>query len=215
MPIAAKELLQAVERTKVQSGKRNFTQSIEMIINLRDIDLKKTENRFQELVELPYAVGKKRLCIIASGEMALNARKGGAELVLQRTELENLTNDKKRLKELANLYDFFIAEASLMPLVGRVLGATLGPRGKMPTPVSPTADISELMEKHRKMVLLRLRNQPVIQCKVGKETTPNKEIVENVNFSLARIEPRLKRGIKSISSIYLKSTMGSPVKVKL
>ncbi len=108
MPIAAKELLQAVERTKVQSGKRNFTQSIEMIINLRDIDLKKTENRFQELVELPYAVGKKRLCIIASGEMALNARKAGAELVLQRTELENMTNDKKRLKELASLYDFFI-----------------------------------------------------------------------------------------------------------
>jgi large subunit ribosomal protein L1 len=213
--MVTKELLQAVEKAKVQSGKRNFIQSIELIINLRDIDLKKTENRFQELIELPHNVEEKRLCIIASGEMALNARRAGADLVLQRTELEDLANDKKRQKELANQYDFFIAEASLMPLVGRVLGATLGPRGKMPTPVSPNADIADQMEKHRNMVLIRLRNQPVIHSKVGTEMTSNEEIVDNMNAILDRIEPRLKRGINSISSIYLKSTMGSPVKINL
>jgi large subunit ribosomal protein L1 len=123
--------------------------------------------------------------------------------------------DKKKQKELAKTYDFFIAEAPLMPLVGRSLGATLGPRGKMPTPVPPTANIEDQIEKHRKTVLLRIRGQPTLQCRVGNENMTDEEIAENIQAVVRRLEGKLKRGIKNIRSIHLKTTMGTPVKVAM
>ena len=216
MSLDTRNILQAIKEIKDRSEKRNFVQSIDLIINLRDIDLKRPENRFQELIELPYTVGREnKICVIASGEMNLNAKKAGANLVIERRELEALAGDKKKQKELIKTCDFFIAEASLMPLIGRILGATLGPRGKMPSPLPPTADVKEQMEKYRKTVLIRLRSQPILQCRVGDEKMSEKEIAENVQEIMRRIEGKLKRGNKNIMSIYLKKTMGSPVKVKM
>ena len=214
MPLDKRNILDAIKKLKDKSEKRNFVQSIELIINLRDIDPKKPESRIQELIELPHHTGKKsKICVIASGEMALKAKKAGADSVIERGGLEAMRGDKKKQKELAKNYDFFIAEAPLMPLVGRSLGAILGPRGKMPTPVPPTANIADQIEKHRKRVLVRLRGQPVLQCRVGNENMPDEEIAENAQAVVRRIEGKLKRGIKNIRSIHLKTTMGTPVKV--
>jgi large subunit ribosomal protein L1 len=126
-----------------------------------------------------------------------------------------MTGDKKGQKNLVRTYDFFIAEAPLMPLVGKVLGSALGPRGKMPTPVPPTADITEQIKRHRKMVLIRLRGQPVLQCRVGTEKMSEKEIAENIQTVMRTIERKLRRGIKSVRSVQLKTTMGSPVKMSV
>jgi len=216
MPLDNKRLLQAVKEVREKSEKRNFAQSIELVVNLKDIDPKKPENRFQESIELPYPPGKEnKVCVIASGEMALRAKREGADLVIQRDELEALAGDKKRGKKLASAHDFFIAEAPLMPLIGRTLGTTLGPQGKMPTPVPPTADIKGQMERLRKTVLLRMRAQPVLQCRVGNEKMSDEEIAENIQATIRRIEGKLKRGIKNVSSVYLKMSMGSPVKVEI
>jgi len=215
MPLDTKTILNAIKEVKGKSEKRNFVQSIELVINLQDIDPKKPESKIQELIELPYPPGKEnKICVIASGEMALKAKKAGANLVVERSNLEALMGDKKKQKELAKNYDFFIAEAPLMPTVGKSLGATLGPKGKMPMPIPPTANIADHIEKHRKMVLVRLRGQPVLQCRVGNENMPDEEITQNVQAVIRRIEGKLKKGIKNIRSIHLKTTMGLSVKVK-
>ena len=216
MPLNTKTILNAIKEVKDKSKKRDFIQSVELVINLQDVDPKKSGNRIQELIELPHPAGKEsKICVIATGEMALKAKKAGANLVIKRGDLEALMGDKKKQKELAKTYDFFIAEAPLMPLVGKSLGATLGPRGKMPTPVPPTANIVDQIEKHRKMVLLRMRGQPVLQCRVGNENMADKEMAENIQTVVKRIEGKLKRGIKNIKSIHLKTTMGTPVKVAM
>jgi len=216
MPLKMKNILDAINEAKDKSKKRKFAQSVELVINLQDVDPKKQENRIQELIELPYPAGKEsKICVIASGEMALKAKKAGASMVIGRSDLESLMGDKKRQKELAKTYDFFIAEAPLMPLVGKSLGATLGPRGKMPTPVPPTVNIANQIKKHRKIVLLRMRDQPVLQCRVGNENMADNEMAENVQAIVGRIEGKLKRGIKNIRSIHLKATMGTPVKIAI
>jgi large subunit ribosomal protein L1 len=102
-----------------------------------------------------------------------------------------------------------------MPLVGKVLGATLGPKGKMPTPVPPTADIAEHIKRHRKMILLRMRGQPVLQCRVGAENMSDEEIAENVQAVMEKVEAKLKKGIKNISSVNLKTTMGPSIPVRM
>ena len=216
MPLDTKTVLDTIKEVKGKSEKRKFVQSIELAINLQDVDPKKPENKIQELIELPYSLGKEnRICVVASGEMALKAKRAGADLVVERGDLEALMGDKKKQKELAKTYDFFIAEAPLMPIVGRSLGATLGPKGKMPMPIPPTANIVDQIKKQRKMVLVRLRGQPVIQCRVGNENMPDEEIAQNVQAVIRRIEGKLKRGIKNIRSIHIKTTMGPPVKVAM
>ena len=216
MPLNMKNILAAVKDVKSKATKRKFSQSIDLAINLQNIDMKKPEGRIQERIELPNSVGKElKICVIASGEMALKAKKAGASLVVERAALEALVGDKKKQKDLAKNYDLFIAEAPLMPLVGRSLGASLGPRGKMPTPVPPNANIKEQIEKHRKLVFVRMRGQPVLQCRVGNEDMADKEIAENVQAIVRRIEGKLKRGIKNFKSVYLKASMGSAVKVAM
>jgi large subunit ribosomal protein L1 len=116
---------------------------------------------------------------------------------------------------LANDYDYFIAEASLMPAVGKVLGAVLGPKGKMPTPVAPAANIADIIEKQRKMVQIRMRGQPVLQCRIGTEDMQEEQIAENVQAVIRRLEGKLKHGLKNIRSIVIKAAMGPPVKIRV
>jgi len=216
MPLNMKNILAAVKEVKSKSKERKFSQSIDLAINLQNIDMKKPEGRIQERIELPHSVGKElKVCVIATGEMAFKAEKAGASLVIERVALEALVADKKKQKDIAKEYDLFIAEAPMMPLVGKSLGASLGPRGKMPTPVPPNANIEEQIEKHRKMVFVRMRGQPVLQCRVGNEEMKDEEIAENVQAVVRRIEGKLKRGIKNFRSVYLKTSMGSAVKVAL
>ncbi len=215
MPLDQNTILTAVKEAKEKSGKRKFNQSIELVLKLQDIDLKAPEGKIQEVVELPHALEKpNKICVIASGEMALKARKAGADHVIERADLEGLAGKKQDLRKIANEYDFFIAEAPLMPTVGKNLGSVLGPRGKMPLPVPPSADISALIEKHRKTVVVRLRNQPIIQSRIGMENMKDEEITDNIQTVLRILEGKLKKGMKNIKFAYIKTAMGTPVKIK-
>ncbi|UCH32761.1 MAG: 50S ribosomal protein L1 [Candidatus Bathyarchaeota archaeon] len=216
MSLDTKMILETVKLAKENSGGKKFNQTMELIINLQDIDMKKPEAKIQETIELPHTPKKKtRTCVIATGELALKAKKAGADLIMGKAELESLATDKKGQKKLANDYDSFIAEAPLMVLVGRTLGPTLGPRGKMPKPVPPSIDIKNQISRSGKTVTLRLRGQPTLQCAVGTEDMKDEEIAANVMAVVRRIEGKLKRGLKNISSICLKTTMGKPAKIKL
>lgn len=215
MPLDQKTILAAVKEAKEKSEKRNFNQSVELILKLQDIDMKAPEAKIQETVELPHVSEKtNKICVIASGELALKARQAGADYVIERAELEGLAGKKQEMRKVANGYDFFIAEAPLMPIVGKILGPVLGPRGKMPMPVPPSADIAGLITKNRNTIVLRLRNQPIVQCRIGMESMKEEEIAENVQTVLRALEGKLKKGMKNIKVAYLKTAMGPPVKVK-
>lgn len=215
MSLDQKAITTAIKEVKEKSKKRNFTQSVELILNLKDIDMKSPEGRIQERIELPHPSPEKpnKICVIATGELALKAKRAKADLVIGKDELAGLAGRKKDLRKIANEYNFFMAEAPLMPRVGKTLGPALGPRGKMPVPVPPTADISDLIKRYRKMVFVRMRNQPVIRCRVGTESMKEEEIAENVQTVLKSIEGKLKRGTKNIKTVYLKTSMGKPVKI--
>jgi large subunit ribosomal protein L1 len=216
MSLETKTLINSVKEAKTKTEKRKFVQSVELVINLREVDMKKPESKIQELIELPHPVGKQsKICVIASGELALKARNAGADLVIERAELESLAGDKKRQKTLADTYESFIAEAPLMPMVGKVLGAVLGPKGRMPTPVPPSVNIADAITKQRKTILVRTRNQPVLQCRIGTEDMSDEQIAENIQTVLRRLEGKLKKGLKNIRSLVIKTAMGPPIELKV
>jgi len=216
MSLDSKALLESVKEAKSKTEKRKFTQSVELVINLREIDMKKPESKIQELVELPHPVAKQsKVCVIASGDLALRARRAGADLVIERADLDALAGDKKRQKTLVSEYEHFISEAPLMPTVGRVLGAVLGPKGRMPIPVPPNVDIGSAIERQRRIVQVRLRSQPILQCRIGTEDMSDEQIAENIEAVIRRLEGKLKRGLKNIRSIVVKTAMGPPIRLKI
>jgi large subunit ribosomal protein L1 len=215
MPLDQKTILAAVKEAKEKSEKRKFNQSVELILKLRDVDMKSPEGKIQEVLELPHPLEKpNKICVIASGELAMKAKNANADRVIERSELETLGGKKQEMRKIANGFDVFIAETPLMPLVGKVLGPVLGPRGKMPLPVPPSADISALVTKYRKTIVVRLHNQPIIQSRVATENMKDEEIAENIQAILKVLEGKLKKGAKNIRFAYIKTAMGTPVKIK-
>lgn len=216
MPLPKESLLNAVEEMKKNSPKKKFKQAIELVIRLKDIDLKKQESKISETIVLPNPLEKPvKVCFIATGDLAVRAKKGGADLVLGRDELDALGREKKEARKVARGYDQFVSEAPLMPLVGKTLGPVLGPRGKMPVPVPPNVVVEDVLARQRRTVRVRVRDQPVIQCRVGTEDMASDKIVDNVQAVVTAIEGKLERGLGNVGSIIVKATMGSPIKVPL
>lgn len=208
------EVLEAVKEAKEQSKPRNFTQSVDMIVNIRDLDVKKPENRFNEEVTLPNGRGKEvKIGVIADGELIVQAKDAGVALVINKADLEALGKDRKAAKKAANSVDFFIAQADMMPLVGRFLGPILGPRNKMPKPVPASIKLDPLLERLQSTVKVGIKQQPAIQIIVGSQDMSDEDLAENIETVLTVLDRHLDKGRNQIKSMFIKTTMGPIVRV--
>ena len=206
--MAEKSTVMAVQKALEGAKKRNFVETVELAINLKDVDLSVPKNRITEDVILPNGRGKAvRVCVIGGGELALKA-KDVADLVITPEELQTLADDKKQAKKIANTTNYFIAEAPLMAVVGKRLGTVLGPRGKMPKPIPPGADPTGMIESLRKTVSVRTKDRITFHAPVGSADMPVEQIAENIDALLKRIELKLEKGRMNIESSYVKTTMG-------
>ena len=203
-----KNTLAAVKEVLEKSPKRNFRETVDLAINLKDVDLSIPKNRIQEDVILPNGRGRVvKVCVIGGGELASKAR-NVADKVIMPEELGTLADDKKSAKKVANEMDFFIAEATLMPTVGKRLGIVLAPRGKMPKPIAPGADPRSLVENLRKTVTVRSKDKTTFHTSVGTTDMPPEQIAENIDLVLKRITAKLEKGTMNIRTAYVKTTMG-------
>lgn len=209
------KIIKAVTEAKAKAKKRKFEESIEVIVNLMGIDLKRGKQLNID-TPLPNAIeASTRICVIGSGNFAYNARQAGAYKVLEAKDIERLGSEKDQAKALAEEIAFFIAQADLMPLVGRILGPVLGPRGKMPRPVPPGADIGKLLSEFSSSVKLRTRKSLVIQAKVGKQSMDSKLVAENILAVIVTLEQNLEKGMNNIRNVFVKTTMGPAVEIEM
>jgi len=212
------KILEAVRKMRQNALPAKFKQSVELVVNVTGVDLSKPQNRFSEVVELPNDLGRKRrkILVVASGNLALEAgRTEGVSRVIDREELEALVGRKKDAKKIAKEYDFVLVEPSLMGLAARALGAALGSRGKTPIPIPPGTDIKAFVKRYLNSVQITLRKTPQVACLVGVEEEKDEKIAENVETVLNRIVDKLEKRQRNISSIYLKTTRGKPVRVEV
>ena len=208
-----KTTVSAVKKALEASPKRNFKESVDLAINLRDVDLSVPKNRIQEDIVLPHGRGKAlRVCVIGSAELAAKA-KDLADLVITPDELGKIADDRKQAKKVASQVDYFIAEAPLMPQIGKRLGIVLAPRGKMPKPIPPGADPAPMIESLKKTVSVRTKDRKTFQAAVGTVDMTPEELAENIDAILKRVTSKLEKGKMNIDSAYVKTTMGPAEKV--
>jgi len=203
------EEIVGVVKKVLSSRERGFVESVDLCINLKNIDLKQPKNRISVDVVLPKKVKEPKVGVFAAGEIALKAKEAGAE-VINPEELKRM--DKKKARALVQKYDYFVADASLMALVGKSLGTILGPRGKMPEPIPPGAEPAQILSRLEKIARIRSKTT-TIWVNIGRKDMDAKDIAENADTVIKAVESRLERGWQNIDSIYMKSTMGPAVKV--
>ncbi len=213
MSVPRDTILEALAKARDGAPERNFDQAVDLIVNLRDLDMRQPANRVDMRISLPNGVGGQRVLVFASGDLALRARRAGADDVIEPEELNELASDRKAAKKRLKDYDIFVAEAPLMPTVGRVAGPILGPKGKMPTPVPPQAPIEAILERERRAVILRSRDRPFVKCKVGMESMSDDDVAGNIEAILSNLVQSLRRGVNNINSVYVKLTMGPAVRL--
>ena len=212
--VSLKEFEIMVKEAKEKSKKRNFNQSFEMIITLRDIDVKKQDFNISEVVYLAHKFTKKPgICVFAGGDMALKAKRSKADRVIEPDELEKYATDKRQLRKIAKGYSFFLSETTLMSKIGKILGQFLGPKGKMPAPLPPNAPVENMVERYVSAVRIRSRGQLAVTGKVGDESMNDKEVAENSVIIYNAIEKKLPSGNNNIQKVMLKMTMAEPVTI--
>ncbi|HJM17442.1 MAG TPA: 50S ribosomal protein L1 [Candidatus Poseidoniia archaeon] len=211
--IASNKVNQVIEDALQTERERKFVETIEVAINLRDVDLQNPQKRINAEVALPHGRGRPaRVAVFAQGEMAVISKKI-VDTVLGPDQIDELSENKREARKLADKFDFFVAETGLMATIGKSLGVVLGPRGKMPRPIPPQADIERIINSLTNLVPVRSKDRPTFHVPFGNIAMTKEQLADNLETILKRVESNLDRGTENIASIWVKTTMGKAVRL--
>lgn len=211
-----KEAIKAVKNAKKLSRERNFKESIDLIINLKDLDLKDSKNQIDDFVELHHPKGKKiKICALVGGELESAAKKV-CDKVVREDEFKKY--DKKKAKKLADEFDYFIAQANVMPKIASAFGPVFGPRGKMPSPkagciVPPKGNIKPVYDKLQKLVKLTTKKGASVKALIGNEEMEEEKVADNLLVAYNHFVHMLPQRENNVKNVMVKTTMGKPIKV--
>ena len=205
-------ILQAIQEAR-KSPKRNFIQGYEIVINFKDLDIKKPEHQLNLYIPLKKRGKKIKICAFCGPEMSTQA-KDVCDRVIVSDEFDRFS--KKEIKKLAEEFDYFIAQGNIMNRVASVFGRVLGPRGKMPNPkagcvIAPNTNLSALYEKLQNTVNTKIRKDPSMQCSVGNEGMKDEEIADNIMTIYDTVIHNLPNEKDNVDSVSIKLTMGKPI----
>ena len=197
--------------SELRKGKeRKFDQTVDLIVNLQKFDVKK--NQVNLFVNVPHKIKDKKIAGF------LESKNANVETITQ-AEFKSY-KDKKKLKNLVKKFDFFIAQASLMPKVATTFGRVLGPVGKMPSPqlgIILNADdktINELKNKVNNSVKIRTK-EASIKLAMGKQSMKDEDLIENIMTIYNAVLGVLPREKENVKNIELKFTMTKPRKIMI
>lgn len=202
------KILKTLKELREKSKKRNFVQTFDLIVILKEFDIKKPENKFSEDIILPNGRGKEAKVVVFSD----NIKDLDCE-ILNSIDIQNLAKNKRKVRKLISSTDFFLSEPQLMPLIGKLFGQLLGPRGKMPKVI--VGDVKKLVEDYKKSVRVKVKDSPVIQCLVGSEDMDDEKVAENIKAILNFLETKLPKGSRNIDKVLVKLTMSKPEKIEV
>ncbi|MHA2091178.1 MAG: 50S ribosomal protein L1 [Candidatus Kariarchaeaceae archaeon] len=206
------KILEAVRKAKSSSKQRKFNQSIDLAVSLRDVNLKDPAKRFRAEVLLPHALNKEiNICVIGDAALLTKAQEAGIKFTLDESQIDQLARNPKEAKSFIEEIDYFLALPQMMALVGKSLGRYLGPAGKMPSILPPNTNLDDSVTRYNRTCRIRLRENPVLHCRVATEDMTDDEIVDNVKSIMTEIEGRLEQGPQNIKKTHIKTTMGPPI----
>ncbi|MBA3046057.1 MAG: 50S ribosomal protein L1 [Candidatus Thermoplasmatota archaeon] len=207
------DIVDLVKQALEGSKERKFKESVDLAINLKGVDLSQPKYRIEEEILLPKGRGKDiKIGVFGGAEIAAKA-KGVADIIIMPEQIEEYADDKRKARKLVSAHNYFVAEAPLMPLIGKRLGTVLGPRGKMPKPIPPGSDPSAMIGSLKKTIKVRSKDRKTFHTMVGTKEMSPEDLSTNIRAVVQRVTTKLEQGENNIASIYVKTTMGPAVRL--
>jgi len=206
--------LQITDAIKLLKTKANakFEESLEAIFFL-NIDRSKTDQNLRTVVDLPNGNGKKiKVAVICGGDKIDEAKSSGADKFGSDDLINEINSGKIN-------FDILVSTPDMMGKVGK-LGKILGPKGLMPNPKLGTVskDIKLTVSAIKKgRIEIKCDKDGNLGLSIGKIKFDDKKLEENFNSVYEVVSKEKPSGIKGhfISSVYLSTTMGPSVKLKM
>lgn len=215
-----KDALDTIKKLREASPQRKFVQAVDLVINLQDLDFKKPEHQLDFYVVLPHNTGKKKnIAAFVDLDMVEEA-KAVCDVVIPLLQFEEYAKDKKKIKKLAKKNDYFIAQSTIMSKIAGTFGRILGPKNKMPNPkagcvIAPKTSIKPLYDRLQNTIRILARNRPLVQLCIGREDMTDEQLADNLYVVYDQLIHHLPRERNNIKSMFIKTTMGKPVKVEV
>ncbi|KAI3743273.1 hypothetical protein L1987_60979 [Smallanthus sonchifolius] len=198
--------------TDAKEKKRNFTETIELQIGLKNYDPQK-DKRFSGTVKLPHIPRPKlKVCMLGDAQHVEEAQKIGLEY-MDVEGLKKLNKNKKLVKKLAKKHQAFLASESVIKQIPRLLGPGLNKAGKFPTLVTHQESLEAKVNETKATVKFQLKKVLCMGVAVGNCSMEEKQIFQNVQMSVNFLVSLLKKNWQNVRCLYLKTTMGKPVRI--
>lgn len=207
-PSNATEAIKKLQEISKEVSK--FNETVECHFRL-GIDVKHADQQIRSTTVLPAGLGKEvRVCVIAKGVKATEAKEAGADEAGAEEIIEKIEK---------GWYDFdtLIATPDCMGMLGK-LGRTLGPKGLMPNPKTGTVTLevaAAVKDAKAGKVEFRADKQGMIHCPIGKIQFKTADLLKNfatLADAILRAKPSSAKGTY-IKSLYLATTMGPSIKL--
>lgn len=206
------DIKKAVKKAKEKAKDRNFTQTFELAVSLKNIDIKK-EDKIKFELTLPNSTGKKKkFGAFAEGILAENAKKAGVKKIIDKGQLSKFGSNKKKFKKILNEVDMFVAQPDMMVDIGKNLGPVLAPRGLMPKPVPPKTDLIPMLSKFNKIININVKS-PSVNCRIGTEEMDEEKVSENAKEIIDNLTEKLPKHEHQLKAAYVKLTMGPSIEI--
>lgn len=207
-PSSAVEALKKLQ--EISKATCKFNETVECHFRL-GIDVKHADQQIRSTTVLPAGLGKTvRVCVIAKGPKATEAKEAGADEAGAEEVIEKI---EKGWFE----FDTLIATPDCMGMLGK-LGRVLGPKGLMPNPKTGTVtmDVATAVKDAKAgKVEFRADKQGMIHCPIGKVQFAEDDLIKNyatLAEAILRAKPSTAKGT-FIKSAYLATTMGPSIKL--
>lgn len=206
-------VLKALKELRTNSGQKKFSQSIDMQIRLKEIDIKKQDQKIDLFLLLPHSLGrKKKIVAFVDAQLASQAR-DLVDTVILKEEFPKYAKDKKSQRKIAASHDYAVAQLELMGAFAATFGKVFGSKGKMPNPkagcvVPGTAQLAPLIQKLQNTIKLQTKNDETIRTVVGTDKMPDEQIADNILSIYNTLLTKLPQEKNNIRDIILKFTMG-------
>lgn len=207
-PASTKDAITKLQ--EISKAVSKFNETVECHFRL-GIDVKHADQQIRSTTVLPAGLGKEvRVCVIAKGAKATEAKEAGAEEAGAEEVIEKI---EKGWFE----FDTLIATPDCMGMLGK-LGRVLGPKGLMPNPKTGTVTLdvaAAVKDAKAGKVEFRADKQGMIHCPIGKIQFSEADLLKNfatLADAILRAKPSAAKGTY-VRSAYLTTTMGPSIKL--
>jgi len=191
---------------------RKFTESVELQITLKNYDPSR-DKRFSGTFKLPVIPRpNSSICVLGNQKHCEKADQMGVDKMTI-DDLKKFNKNKKLIKKFAKKYDNFLASASLIKQIPRILGPGLTKAGKFPAVLDEGDDLKDKIEVTKATIKFQMKKVMCMSLAVANITMEPQEIALNVQLAVNFLVSLLKKNWQNIKVLYIKSTMGPPFQV--